>query len=226
MTLPPGAPAWLTALAQEAGRMGVPPLLRPPQGGGGRPSAVLLLFGDGPGGADLLIVQRSPLLRRHAGQPAFPGGAIEPGDAGPVAAALREAHEEVGVDPAGVAVLGVLPELFIPRSGFLVTPVLAWWQRPSPVRTSPDGEIVAAARVRLADLADPANRLAVRHPSGSAGPAFRVHGMLVWGFTAELADRLLALGGWERTWDHERLEDLPPEALRPAVSGGRDAAPS
>jgi 8-oxo-dGTP pyrophosphatase MutT (NUDIX family) len=220
--------------------MRVPPLLRPPHGGGGRPSAVLLLFGDGPGGdgpggngpggngpdaADLLIVQRSPRLRRHAGQPAFPGGAIEPGDDGPVGAALREAHEEVGVDPAGVAVLGVLPELFIPRSGFRVTPVLGWWQRPSPVQTSPDGEIVAAARVRLADLADPANRLAVRHPSGSVGPAFRLHGMLVWGFTAALVDRLLALGGWERPWDHGRLEDLPPEALRPAASGGRDAAP-
>jgi 8-oxo-dGTP pyrophosphatase MutT (NUDIX family) len=221
----PAAPAWLTSLAEAASGMRVPPPLRPPPGGGGRPSAVLLLFGGGDAGPDVLIVQRSPWLRRHAGQPAFPGGAIETSDGGPVGAALREAGEEAGVDPAGVEVLGVLPELFISRSGFRVTPVLAWWQRPSPVRVSPDGEIVAAARVRLDDLADPANRLTVRHPSGFIGPAFRVHGMLVWGFTAALVDRLLVLGGWERPWDQGHLEDLPPEALRPAVSGGRDAAP-
>ena len=190
------------------------------------PSAVLLLFGTGTGGADLRIVQRSPWLRRHAGQPAFPGGAIEPADGGPVGAALREAAEEAGVDPAGVQVLAVLPELFISRSGFRVTPVLAWWHRPAPVRASTDGEIISAARVRLADLADPGNRLMVRHPSGVAGPAFRVHGMLVWGFTAGLVDWLLALGGWERPWDTGHTEDLPREALLPAAAGGRDAAPA
>jgi 8-oxo-dGTP pyrophosphatase MutT (NUDIX family) len=189
--------------------MTVPPPLRPPANGG-RPSAVLLLFGEGSRGADLLIVQRSPWLRRHAGQPAFPGGAVEPADGGPVAAALREAAEEVGADPAGVEVLAVLPDLFISRSGFRVTPVLAWWRRPSPLRAGADGEIVSAARVALDDLADPANRLMIRHPSGAVGPAFRLHGMLVWGFTAALVDRLLALGGWERPWDRSNVEDLPP----------------
>jgi 8-oxo-dGTP pyrophosphatase MutT (NUDIX family) len=189
--------------------MTVPPPLRPPANGG-RPSAVLLLFGEGSRGADLLIVQRSPWLRRHAGQPAFPGGAVEPADGGPVAAALREAAEEVGADPVGVEVLAVLPDLFISRSGFRVTPVLAWWRRPSPLRAGADGEIVSAARVALDDLADPANRLMIRHPSGAVGPAFRLHGMLVWGFTAALVDRLLALGGWERPWDRSNVEDLPP----------------
>src|SRR5579859_6593397 len=168
------------------------------------------------GAPDLLIVQRGAHLRRHAGQPAFPGGAIEPGDHGPVGAALREAAEEVGVDPAGVEVLAVLPELYIPHSGFRVTPVLGWWRAPSPL-VAADGEIVSAARARLADLADPANRLSVRHPSGAAGPAFRVHGMLVWGFTAALVDRLVALGGWERPWDSGRKEDLPPDVIAAAA---------
>jgi len=211
---------WLTNLAQAAAGMVVPPAMRPPPGGG-RPSAVLILFGDGPGGPDLLLVQRSPLLRRHAGQPAFPGGAIDESDGGPVPAALREAAEEAGVDPAGVQVLTVLPELFIPRSGFSVTPVLAWWRRPVPVAPGDPGEITAVARVRVADLADPANRLTARYPSGLAGPAFRVGGMLVWGFTAMIVDRLLAIGGWERPWDAGTAEDLPPEVLR-AAAGGPD----
>ena len=214
---PGAAPEWLTSLASRAGELTVPPRLQaPPQGG--RPSAVLLLFGETDGEADLLIVQRGLHLRRHAGQPAFPGGAMEPADGGPVGAALREAAEEVGVDPAGVQVLAVLPELFIARSGFRVTPVLAWWREPSPLVAASDGEIVSAVRARLDDLADPANRLSVRLPNGvSAGPAFRLHGMLVWGFTAALVDRLLAAGGWEQPWDAAREEDLPPDMLSAAA---------
>ena len=217
---PPGAvPEWLTRLASQAGELTVPPRMQAPARGG-RPSAVLLLFGETNGEADLLIVQRSPHLRRHAGQPAFPGGSMEPSDGGPVGAALREATEEVGVDPAGVEVLAVLPELFIARSGFRVTPVLAWWRKPSPLVPASDGEIVSAVRARLADLADPANRLTVRLPNGiSAGPAFRLHGMLVWGFTALLVYRLLALGGWEQPWDTGREEDLPPDVIDAAARG-------
>jgi 8-oxo-dGTP pyrophosphatase MutT (NUDIX family) len=192
--------------------MQVPAPLRVPAAGGRR-SAVLILFGDGPDGPDLLLVQRSPWLRRHAGQPAFPGGAVDGSDAGPVSAALREAAEEARVNPASVQVLAVLPELFIPRSGFAVTPVLAWWRRPGPVGPGDPMEVTAVARVRVAELADPANRITVRHPSGTAGPAFRVGGMLVWGFTGVLVDRLLALGGWELPWDAGLVEDLPPDAL-------------
>lgn len=217
---PPAAvPEWLTRLASQAGELTVPPGMQAPASGG-RPSAVLLLFGETDGEADLLIVQRSPYLRRHAGQPAFPGGAMEPSDGGPVGAALREAAEEAGVDPAGVDVLAVLPELFIARSGFRVTPVLAWWREPSPLVPASDGEIVGAVRARLTDLADPANRLTVRLPNGvTAGPAFRLHGMLVWGFTAALVDRLIALGGWERPWDAGHEEDLPPDVLNAAARG-------
>ena len=198
-------PAWLRELAAKAAVMDVPRILRPPVVGGRR-SAVLILFGDGP---DLLFIQRSEGLRRHPGQPAFPGGAIDDGDDGPVAAALREAAEETGLDPAGVEVLGTLPELFIPHSEFRVVPVLAWWRQPSAVRPVDTGEVAAVERIPVADLADPAHRVMLQGPSGRIGPAFRIGSMLIWGFTAGLVDRLLALGGWERPWDATAIRELP-----------------
>ena len=218
-----GAPAWLSRLACRAGRMTAPDALRPPRQGGRR-AAVLILFGSGDAGPDLLLVQRSTGLRQHAGQPAFPGGAIDDADGGPVPAALREAAEEARVDPAGVDVLAVLPELYVARSGFTVTPVLAWWRAPVPVGPGDPAEVAAVCRVPVAELADPANRLALRYPSGQSGPAFRAAGLLVWGFTAAIVDRLLALGGWEQPWDAENLASLPPEDLAAAGVGPWPAA--
>lgn len=212
-----GVPGWLANLARSAATMDVPQHMRPPPGGG-RPSAVLILFGDGP---DVLLVQKTPWLRRHAGQPAFPGGAIDASDGDPVTAALREAAEEARVDPAGVQVLTVLPELYIPRSGFSVVPVLAWWRRPAPVAPGDPMEISAVARVPISELADPANRVMMRYPAGRAGPAFEVGDMLVWGFTAGLVDRLLALGGWERPWDAATVHDLPADVVQ-AAAGPQD----
>ena len=201
-------PEWLRNLAAAAATMEVPRVLRPPAHGG-RASAVLVLFGEGPDGPDLLFIQRSEGLRKHPGQPAFPGGAIDAADDGPVAAALREAVEETGLDPDGVEVLGTLPELFIPRSGFRVVPVLAWWRRPSAVRPVDTGEVAAVERIPVADLTDPAHRVMLHHPTGRSGPAFRVGSMVIWGFTAALVDRLLALAGWERPWDATAVRELP-----------------
>jgi hypothetical protein len=121
---------------------------------------------------------------------------------------LREAAEEVGVDPDGVDVVGTLPELFIPRTGFRVVPVLAWWREPCAVAPVDAAEVAAVERVSVSELADPKTRVTVRGPSGYLGPAFRVKGMLIWGFTAVLVDRLLALGGWERPWDTAKVIDL------------------
>ena len=206
-------PDWLRELADAAGKMEINPLIQPPASGG-RASAVLVLFGTGPGGPggpddpDLLFIQRSADLRLHAGQPAFPGGAIDAADGGPVAAALREAAEEVGVDPDGVDVVGALPELFIPRTGFRVVPVLAWWRQPCAVAPVDPAEVASVERVSVSELADPATRVMVKGPGGFLSPAFRVKGMLIWGFTAVLVDRLLALAGWERPWDTAKIIDL------------------
>jgi 8-oxo-dGTP pyrophosphatase MutT (NUDIX family) len=205
-------PGWLRDLAASAAVMEVPEVARPPASGGRR-SAVLVLFGDGIQGPDLLYIQRSEGLRRHPGQPAFPGGKIEQSDDGPIAAALREAVEETGLDPVGVDVLTTLPEMFIARSEFRIIPVLGWWRTPSAVRPTDIGEVAAVERIGVADLADPANRLMLRFPGGRSGPAFRIGAMLIWGFTALLTDRLLALGGFERPWDATTIRALPDGAL-------------
>ena len=220
-----GAREWLQSLLDAVDHAEAPLFLRSagvaPESS--RRSAVLVLFGAGVDGPDVLLIERSAHLRNHAGQPAFPGGGIDADDDGPVAAALREANEETGLDPDGVDVLRVLPDLWVPPSGNVVTPVLGWWREPSEVRPQP-GEVAAVARVAVADLVDPANRLQIRHPNGLAGPAFRVAGMLVWGFTAGVLDRLLALGGWERPWDRERVEQLPADALELALRQRRRVA--
>ncbi|ANZ36831.1 coenzyme A pyrophosphatase [Lentzea guizhouensis] len=176
---------------------------------GGRPASVLMLFGDNADhGPDVLLLRRADTLGSHPGQVAFPGGAADPTDDGPVATALREAYEETGVLESGVRPLTVMPELYVPVSGFVVTPVLAYWEQPSPVAPVDPAETAAVARVPVAHLADPANRFRVRHPAGYVGAAFSAPGMLVWGFTAGLLNGLIALGGWEQPWDATDVRDL------------------
>jgi 8-oxo-dGTP pyrophosphatase MutT (NUDIX family) len=180
---------------------------------GGRDSAVLVLLGEEhPGRPDVLVLQRAARMRTHAGQPAFPGGAADPGDADSAATALREAQEEVGLDPTSATVLAELPKLWIPVSSFVVTPVLAWWHAPHAVRPCQPEEVAHVARLPVAELVDPDNRVRVRHPSGWIGPAFQVRGMLVWGFTAGVISVLLDMAGWSRPWSPGRVLELGPDA--------------
>ena len=221
----PALPGWLTPLAGVLPSVTAEQLSRfLPPATGGRHSAVLVLFGEGPDGPDVLLIERASTMRSHAGQPAFPGGALDPEDGdpgveGPVVAALREAAEDVGLDPSSVQVLGALPPVWLPPSGFVVHPVVAWWREPHPVAAVDPAEVAAVARVPVAELVDPASRLQVTHPSGWIGPAFAVRDLLVWGFTAGLLDRLLALGGWERPWDTGRVRPLDPQTARLALRG-------
>ena len=177
---------------------------------GGRRSAVLILLGEQPPtGPDLLLLQRAATLRNHAGQPAFPGGAADPGDVDASGTAMREAVEEVGLDPTSTTVVATLPRLWIPVSGYIVTPVLAWWHTPHPVEPVDLAEVARVERVPVHELVDPVNRLRVRHPSGYIGPAFEVRDMLVWGFTAGIINTLLELGGWALPWNENRVAELP-----------------
>lgn len=184
-----------------------------------RPAAVLVLFGvldsvpARTGGAvardlDVLLLRRAATLGSHAGQIAFPGGRLEAFDDGPIAAAIREAGEETGVDPDGIEPLGTLPPMSVPVSNHVVTPVPAWWTRPSEVAAVDHDESVDVFRVPVADLLEPANRANTQHTIGTQtfrSPAFTVGGRIVWGFTALVLTRMFDELGWSEPWDPERI---------------------
>lgn len=179
-----------------------------------RRSAVLMLFApSADGGSDVVLTARSRDLRAHPGQVSFPGGRVDPTDAGPVAAALRETEEEVGVDPTSVDVVGAMPELFLTPSGNAVTPVLGWWPTPGEVRVVDPGEVERVERVSVAELIDPERRFTVAHPSGYRGPGFEAGGLFVWGFTALLLGAVLDLAGLTQEWDASVERPIPEHVL-------------
>jgi 8-oxo-dGTP pyrophosphatase MutT (NUDIX family) len=220
--------------ASEPGTRGFEAFAGLPTPTDARAAAVLILFGvldslpsdhDAHAGAvsrdlDVLLLARATTLRSHAGQVAFPGGRLDPGDDGPVAAALREAWEETGLDPSGVDVLGTLENIPLEYSLHLVTPVLAWWRHPSPVRVVDEAESADVFRAPVADLLNPANRgVTVIRRDGQEwrGPGFlvprfgaqgkRTGEHLVWGFTGMVLDGLFDRLGWTEPWDDTR--ELP-----------------
>jgi len=205
-------PAWLLPLADlletvEPEHL-APRFPNPPADA--RPAAVLMLFADGPRGPDLMLTLRGSTLRSHAGQIAFPGGSTDAGDADAIATALREAEEEVGLDPEEVRVFGQLPTLWLPPNNFAVTTVLGYWPEPRELPPVDTDEVEAVFRAPIADLMEPANRYTVIHPSGWRGPAFTVDSdMPLWGFTAGVVSRLFAQVGWEREWDDSVTRPLP-----------------
>ncbi len=176
-----------------------------------REAAVLVLLSLDESAA-LLLTERSSSLRKHAGQIAFPGGAMEVGET-PERTALREAHEEVSLDPDHVTILGRLPSAQIPVSRFAVHAVVGVWSADTTLEPDP-AEVDAVLLVPVEDLADPANRSTWRHASGRVGPGFEVAGVYVWGFTAYVVDAVLKAGGWARPWDVDRSAEIPPRFLR------------
>ncbi|MBP6685977.1 MAG: CoA pyrophosphatase [Leucobacter sp.] len=184
-----------------------------------RRSAVLILFGaldqvpadpsagrPVPADLDILLTRRANRMRHHAGQIAFPGGGVEEEDADITVTALREAEEETGLDASGVEVLGTLPEIHVPVSRNLVTPVIGWWQRPSEVAAD-HTESVEVFRVPVAEMLDPEARghsVLRREGFTHRGAAFKLQerfgGHVVWGFTGMLLSSIYDGVGWSLPW--------------------------
>lgn len=226
-----GLPAWLAEV--QAGAASIPgeKLSRflPPEGSDPRRGAVLMLFaGEGSReDGELLLTERAHHMRSHPGQVSFPGGSIDPGET-PEQAALREAEEETGLDPASVEVFGRLPELWLPPSNFAVTTILGWWHEPHPVEALSRDEVHAVHHVRIAELLDPAHRIGVRHHSGWVGPGFLIgedKDVILWGFTGGIISRLFDWLGWTVPWDEQQVRDLPDYMLVGAPPPGTAGVP-
>ncbi|BBX00141.1 coenzyme A pyrophosphatase [Mycolicibacterium moriokaense] len=198
-----------------------------------RDAAVLVLFsgppepesGSGLAEADLLVTVRASTLRHHAGQAAFPGGAADPGDVDPVHTALREANEETGIDVGRLQPLTTLERMFIPPSGFHVVPVLAYSPDPGPVTVVDESETAVVARVPLRAFVNPENRIMVYRKENarrSAGPAFLLNEMLVWGFTGQVVSAMLDVAGWAQPWNTDDVREL--EDAMALVRRGGDPA--
>jgi 8-oxo-dGTP pyrophosphatase MutT (NUDIX family) len=221
-------PADVLAMVTAARAMSSVAALR----GDGREAAVLVLFsgpqtgpadGSLPDDADLLLTVRASTLRHHAGQAAFPGGASDPGDDGPVATALREAHEETGIDLSRLHPLATMERTFIAPSRFHVVPVLAYSPDPGPVSVVNEAETAIVARVPVRAFINPANRLTVyRSALGRrwAGPAFLLNEMLVWGFTGQVISAMLDVAGWAQPWDTRAVRELDEAMVLVGEQGG------
>ena len=183
-----------------------------------REAAVLVLFGPREDFGEVVIIERASHLKAHPGQPAFPGGRVEEGDSSLSQTALREAKEEIGLNPDSVEILGELPQLWIPPSNFKVTPVLGWWHTPHEITKIDVNEVQAVHQIPLLDLINPKNRTRVRHVNGSFGPGFNVESMLIWGFTGGLISRLIDIAGWSISWDESHIVELPAPAPNTEVS--------
>jgi 8-oxo-dGTP pyrophosphatase MutT (NUDIX family) len=163
-----------------------------------RPAAVLvLLFPDEDGEARLVLTERADRGGHHSGEVSFPGGRAEPEDADLVATALREAAEEIGLDPvaAGVRVLGTLSMQWIPVSNFTVTPVVAVAER-RPVLVPQPSEVAAILEAPVAAFLPDGGLVWVEREIRGWDlryAAYPVEGLGVWGMTARV---LGGLGAW------------------------------
>lgn len=157
-------------------------------------AAVLVPIVEREGGLTVLLTQRATHLKHHAGQISFPGGRMEPGDAGPWEAALRETEEEIGLAPGHVTLAGYLGDHFV-ISGYVVTPVVAF-VRPGFTLRVDVTEVEEAFEVPLAFVLDSANHVPrERHFAGRTFKGYDIpyQGHNIWGATAVMLISLCRL---------------------------------
>src|SRR6185295_3059790 len=162
-----------------------------------RHAAGLLLVFPIDARAHVLLTVRSETLGRHSGQVSLPGGVAEPGESYEQAA-LREAHEEVGLDPASVRVLGALTPIDIPVSGFRLHPIVGAADR-RPSLAPADQEVARILEADVLALCEPSTRIEIARDRGTGltnVPAFRVDDAEIWGATAMVLAEFLTLIGW------------------------------
>jgi 8-oxo-dGTP pyrophosphatase MutT (NUDIX family) len=156
------------------------------------PAAVLVALVNRPDGLQVLLTQRSASLPDHPGQISFPGGRVEADDGSAIAAALREATEEVGLDPQRVSILGELAD-YETVTGYRVTPIVGWVEPPFDVRPDPM-EVADVFEVPLLFVLDPENHQRHFRMIGSRRRdywAICYRERYIWGATAAM---LLMLG--------------------------------
>jgi len=166
-------------------------------------AGLLLVFPDDAGHSHLVLTVRAGSLGRHGGQVSLPGGVIEPGESY-AHAALREAHEEIALDPALVTVAGALSPIDIPVSNFRLHPIVGLSDA-RPALAPADGEVAKILDVAIGDLAAPgALARSTRERDGVRidVPVFRAGGEEIWGATAMVLAEFLTLVGW--TPEHRR----------------------
>jgi 8-oxo-dGTP pyrophosphatase MutT (NUDIX family) len=159
-----------------------------------REAAGLVLLYPGATGPSIPLTIRGSELRRHAGQISLPGGATDPGET-LVQAALREAHEEIGVDPARVRVLGELTPVYVLVSGFTLHPIVGVTDERPDFRPAAH-EVEEVIEISIDDLQDASNiRQGTRTREGVAVeyPYFDLRGRHVWGATAMILGEFICL---------------------------------
>lgn len=178
-----------------------------------RVGAVLVLIEESDDGLSVVLTRRRRDLRSHPGQLSFPGGRRE-GSESLQDSALREAHEEVGLDPDSAEVVGIGRVFYLPPSRFWVAPVLARWARPHALEENP-WEVDEILRVPLTWLLDPERWRQVPLSLEGSSWAWQLEDDLLWGATAAVLAVLLdtAVPGWHGGREPEQLG--PQRAVRP-----------
>lgn len=151
-----------------------------------------MLFYPRRGDLTVLLIRRPEYDGPHSGQIALPGGAIESHDPSPLAAALREAREEVGVSNERLSLWGRLEPIYVQTSNFQVQPFLAWSEARPRLRPDPN-EVAGLVEARLAALLDPRTIEEEEwplHGENMIVPFFRIGPHKVWGATAQILDQV------------------------------------